>query len=106
MAVNVNETEVRYGRPAGMALPDLDDLPQVAKTARPDQEQLDAEYYDTSDLRLIRAEITLRRRGGPGGGRPAPATAGGCASPEAAARVTAWPEPPPAPLPGPHRARP
>jgi len=30
----------------------------------PDEEQLDAEYYDTADLRLIRAGVTLRRRRG------------------------------------------
>jgi CHAD domain-containing protein len=30
----------------------------------PDEEQLEAEYYDTEDLRLIRAGVTLRRRVG------------------------------------------
>ena len=62
MAVNVNETEAKYDAPAGAALPRLDELPQVAGTSRPDEEQLEAEYYDTDDLRLIRAGITLRRR--------------------------------------------
>lgn len=64
MAVDVNETEAKYDAPAGAALPDLDDLPQVAGTSGPDEEQLEAEYYDTADLRLIRAGITLRRRRG------------------------------------------
>ena len=64
MAVNVNETEAKYDAPAGAALPRLDDLPQVAGTSGPDEEQLEAEYYDTDDLRLIRAGITLRRRRG------------------------------------------
>jgi CHAD domain-containing protein len=64
MAVDMNETEAKYEAPAGRALPDLDDLPQVAGTSGPDEEQLEAEYYDTSDLRLIRAGITLRRRRG------------------------------------------
>jgi CHAD domain-containing protein len=64
MAVNVNETEAKYDAPAGAALPRLDDLPQVASTSGPDEEQLEAEYYDTDDLRLIRAGITLRRRRG------------------------------------------
>jgi CHAD domain-containing protein len=64
MAVDMNETEAKYDVPAGRALPDLDDLPQVAGTSGPDEEQLEAEYYDTSDLRLIRAGITLRRRRG------------------------------------------
>src|SRR5215472_13033166 len=64
MAVDMNETEAKYEAPASLALPDLDDLPQVAGTSGPDEEQLEAEYYDTSDLRLIRAGITLRRRRG------------------------------------------
>src|SRR5215475_3675434 len=64
MAVDMNETEVKYEAPAGRALPDLDDLPQVAGTSGPDEEQLEAEYYDTGDLRLIRAGVTLRRRRG------------------------------------------
>ena len=69
MAVNVNETEAKYDAPAGAALPRLDELPQVTGTSRPDEDQLEAEYYDTDDLRLIRAGITLRRRcpKGPGG---------------------------------------
>ena len=64
MAVNVNETEIKYDAPAGAALPRLGDLPQVAGTSGPDKEQLEAEYYDTDDLRLIRAGITVRRRRG------------------------------------------
>jgi CHAD domain-containing protein len=64
MAVNVNETEIKYDAPAGAALPRLDDLPHVAGTFGPDEESLEAEYYDTDDLRLIRAGITLRRRRG------------------------------------------
>src|SRR5215468_6197125 len=64
MAVDMNETEAKYEAPAGRTLPDLDDLPQVAGTSGPDEEDLEAEYYDTSDLRLIRAGITLRRRRG------------------------------------------
>src|SRR5215470_10314121 len=64
MAVNVNETEAKYDAPAGAGLPRLDGLPQVARISGPDEEQLEAEYYDTDDLRLIRAGITLRRRRG------------------------------------------
>src|SRR5215831_12042689 len=64
MAVNVNETEAKYEAPAGAALPRLDGLRQVAGTSRPASERLEAEYYDTDDLRLIRAGITLRRRRG------------------------------------------
>ncbi len=47
-----------------MALPRLDELAQVARTVVPDEDQLEAEYFDTADLRLIRAGITLRRRRG------------------------------------------
>src|SRR6266516_6449657 len=64
MAPNANETEAKYNAPASVALPGLDDLPQVAGTSGPDEEQLEAEYYDTGDLRLIRAGVTLRRRRG------------------------------------------
>ena len=64
MAVQVNETEAKYDAPANAALPRLDDLPQVASTFRPAGDKLEAEYYDTDDLRLIRAGITLRRRRG------------------------------------------
>ena len=60
----MNETEAKYDAPAGTALPDLDALPQVADTSAPDEEQLEAEYHDTADLRLMRAGITLRRRRG------------------------------------------
>jgi CHAD domain-containing protein len=64
MAPNANETEAKYDAPASVALPGLDELPQVAGTSGPDEEQLEAEYYDTGDLRLIKAGITLRRRRG------------------------------------------
>jgi CHAD domain-containing protein len=64
MAVTASETETKYELPVGKALPPLDDLPQVESTAGPDEQKLEAEYYDTDDLRLIRAGITLRRRRG------------------------------------------
>src|SRR5215472_2093603 len=64
MAVNVNETEAKYDAPAGAGLPRLDRLPQVAAASGPEQQRLDAEYYDTDDLRLLRAGITLRQRSG------------------------------------------
>ncbi len=64
MAVTVNETEIKYDAPAGAGLPGLDRLPRVAATSRPEEQRLEAEYYDTDDLRLIRAGITLRRRSG------------------------------------------
>jgi len=68
MTVSVSETETKYEAPAGTALPllgeTLEDLPQVAATTIAAQQQLDAEYYDTGDLRLLRAGVTLRRRSG------------------------------------------
>jgi hypothetical protein len=64
MATTVNETERKYEAPAGTALPHLDGLPAVAGTSGPEEEVLEAEYYDTDDLRLIRAGVTLRRRRG------------------------------------------
>jgi CHAD domain-containing protein len=64
MAVTVNETETKYDAPAGASLPGLDRLPGVAATSGPEEQRLEAEYYDTGDLRLIRAGITLRRRSG------------------------------------------
>jgi len=60
----VNETETKYDAPAGAGLPSLDRLPRVAATSRPGGLRLEAEYYDTDDLRLIRAGITLRWRSG------------------------------------------
>ena len=36
----------------------------MAGTSGPDEQLLEAEYYDTDDLRLIRNGITLRRRRG------------------------------------------
>jgi CHAD domain-containing protein len=69
MAVHTTEVETKYDAPAGMVLPRLDALAQVDRTVVPAQDELEAEYYDTADLRLIRAGITLRRRrGGPDAG--------------------------------------
>ena len=64
MAVNLNETETKYDAPAGAGLPRLDRLPRVAAASGPAQQRLEADYYDTDDLRLLRAGITLRQRSG------------------------------------------
>src|SRR5581483_5693863 len=66
MTTNVTETETKYDAPAPVTMPLLDDLPQVAATSGPKEVRLEAEYYDTDDLRLIRAGVTLRRRRGGG----------------------------------------
>src|SRR6266567_4395118 len=64
MAAQSHETEIKYEASVGASLPSFDALPQVARTRRAASEELDAEYFDTDDLRLIRAGITLRRRRG------------------------------------------
>jgi CHAD domain-containing protein len=65
MAVNVQETEIKYDAPPGAGLPGgLDHLPGVVAISGPEEQRLEAEYYDTGDLRLLRAGCTLRRRTG------------------------------------------
>jgi CHAD domain-containing protein len=64
MATDVEEIETKYDMPDGAELPRMNDLPGVAGTRRPGPQRLEAEYYDTGDLRLIRSGITLRRRSG------------------------------------------
>jgi CHAD domain-containing protein len=59
------ETERKYqADSAVLTLPPMEDLPQVGSVSGAEEETLDAEYYDTSDLRLIRSGLTLRRRRG------------------------------------------
>jgi hypothetical protein len=69
MSRTVHETEIKYEAPPGTPVPQLDGLPRVASIAGPQEQLLEAEYYDTGDLRLIRNGVTLRRRRG---GRPPP----------------------------------
>ncbi|CCH28621.1 CYTH and CHAD domain-containing protein [Actinosynnema sp. NPDC047251] len=64
MSTSVHETERKYEAPTGVALPELADLPGVAAAAGPEEQRLEAVYYDTADLRLARAGLTLRRRVG------------------------------------------
>jgi inorganic triphosphatase YgiF len=60
------ETEQKYEAGADFALPSLDGLPGVAQVTEPEVYLLDATYYDTEDLALQHAKVTLRRRtGGP-----------------------------------------
>jgi CHAD domain-containing protein len=63
----LRETEQKYEARPGMALPPLGDLPGVAELSDPEDETLTAEYYDTRDLRLLQAGVTLRRREGGAG---------------------------------------
>ena len=64
MVMDMREIEMKYEAGPETVLPPLEDLPQVAGEAGPDEEKLEAEYYDTEDLRLLRAGVTLRRRRG------------------------------------------
>jgi CHAD domain-containing protein len=64
MVTEIRETERKYEWPPGVQLPALSDLPMVATEADSGEQTLEAEYYDTADLRLIRAGVTLRRRRG------------------------------------------
>ncbi|MBV9382208.1 MAG: CYTH and CHAD domain-containing protein [Streptosporangiaceae bacterium] len=64
MVTEIHEREQKYEAGPTMRMPSLDGLPQVASVSGPEAETLVAEYYDTDDLRLLRAGITLRRREG------------------------------------------
>jgi inorganic triphosphatase YgiF len=58
------ERERKYELPPGTKLPSLARLSGVAASVGPNAERLEAVYYDTPDLRLARAGVTLRKRTG------------------------------------------
>ncbi|GAA4252030.1 CYTH and CHAD domain-containing protein [Dactylosporangium darangshiense] len=58
------EVERKYEVPDGFALPDLTGIGGVATIGEPDDQRLDAVYYDTEGLHLARGRVTLRRRSG------------------------------------------
>jgi inorganic triphosphatase YgiF len=58
------ETERKYDVDAGFVLPDLAGAGGSVSMAPADVQLLEATYFDTDDLRLIAARITLRRRTG------------------------------------------
>ncbi len=64
MSTTIYETEIKYEAPPGTTVPRLGRLPSVAGSSGPEEQVLEAEYYDTDDLRLIRSGVTLRRRRG------------------------------------------
>jgi len=64
MATLIRETERKYEADTGTTVPSLAGLPGVAAESPPAEFRLEAEYFDTADLRLLRAGITLRRRRG------------------------------------------
>ena len=64
MAVEQLEIERKFDVEETFVLPALDGLPEVAEVREPVEHALEAAYYDTADLRLARAKVTLRRRTG------------------------------------------
>jgi CHAD domain-containing protein len=58
------EIERKYDVGEAFVLPDLAGVPGVVSVAEPVEHTLEATYYDTADLRLARARVTLRRRTG------------------------------------------
>lgn len=58
------ETERKYNAGPDFALPDFTGLPGTAAVSPPRRQRLTATYFDTADLRLIGARVTLRRRTG------------------------------------------
>ena len=62
--VAVAEVERKFDPGPGFRLPDLTGVPGVAGVDEPRVLDLDATYFDSVDLRLVRNKITLRRRTG------------------------------------------
>ncbi|MGW0043516.1 CYTH and CHAD domain-containing protein [Rhodococcus sp. NPDC003348] len=58
------ETERKYDAAPDQELPPLSDLPGIAGRPMVEVQQLSAQYFDTSDYRLLRNGITLRKRTG------------------------------------------
>ena len=58
------EIERKLDAPSGFVVPDLTALPGVTAVSDPVEHSLDATYFDTADLRLNGARLTLRRRTG------------------------------------------
>jgi CHAD domain-containing protein len=64
VATEHTEIERKFDVEETFVLPDLSGVPGVASVGETVVHDLDAAYYDTADLRLARAKITLRRRTG------------------------------------------
>ena len=58
------EIERTYGPAPGADLPDLATLPGVVQVEGAGPHELEATYFDTADLVLVRAGVSLRRRTG------------------------------------------
>ncbi|MCZ2849512.1 CYTH and CHAD domain-containing protein [Modestobacter sp. VKM Ac-2978] len=69
MAVEHVEIERKFDVDEAFELPDLGGAPGVVEVREPVEHALEAAYFDTTDLRLARARVTMRRRtGGPDAG--------------------------------------
>lgn len=64
MADSKREVERKYEATDATRLPDLGRVAGVGSVAHEGVMELDAVYYDTEDLRLAAAKVTLRRRTG------------------------------------------
>ena len=62
--ITMRETERKYEGIEGLELLDPAGLLGVDTATGPDEQNLEAVYFDTADLRLVRAGVTLRRREG------------------------------------------
>lgn len=58
------EIERKFDVDGDFTLPELAGLPGVVAVAGPREHALDATYFDSADLRLVRHRLTLRRRTG------------------------------------------
>jgi inorganic triphosphatase YgiF len=58
----VRETERKYELADGVELPGWNGLVGVQPVVGPEEQTLEAVYFDTEDLGLARAGVTLRRR--------------------------------------------
>src|SRR6266566_4218840 len=56
----IRETERKYEFEPGVALPSLHDLPSVSRVSDLAEQTLEAEYYDTADLRMVRSGVALQ----------------------------------------------
>lgn len=68
-STTVVEMERKFDVKEGAAVPRLKDLPGVARVDEPARQRLDAEYFDTVDLRLARSRSPCAA--GPAGATPA-----------------------------------
>jgi inorganic triphosphatase YgiF len=64
VATTVRETERKFEVTDGVELPVWTELAGVQSLVEPEVQALEAVYYDTDDLRLAQAGVTLRRRRG------------------------------------------